>query len=73
MAFECFATARYCGNNHTSFDLDLLPSCFTITISIDSMHDYRAIARDVTTTPLRHFGAQPDFAVYGWDGELCCC
>ena len=40
MAFECFATARYCGNNHTSFDLDLLPSCFTITISIDNMHDY---------------------------------
>ena len=35
--------------------------------------DYRAIARDVTTTPLRHFGAQPDFAVYGRDGELCCC
>ena len=34
---------------------------------------YRAIARDVTTTPLRHFGAQPDFAVYGRDGELCCC
>lgn len=33
----------------------------------------RAIARDVTTTPLRHFGAQPDFAVYGRDGELCCC
>ena len=32
----------------------------------------RAIARDVTTTPLRHFGAQPDFAVYGRDGELCC-
>ena len=35
--------------------------------------NYRAIARDVTTTPLRHFGAQPDFAVYGRDGELCCC
>lgn len=31
MAFVCFATARYCGDNHTSFDLDLLPSCFTIT------------------------------------------
>ena len=37
MAFECFATARYCGDNHTSFDLDLLPSCFAITSGALSM------------------------------------
>ena len=37
MAFKCFATARYCGDNHTSFDLDLLPSCFAITSGALSM------------------------------------
>ena len=37
MASECFATARYCGNNHTRFDLDLLPSYFTITSGTLSM------------------------------------
>lgn len=39
MAFKCFAiaTARYCGSNHTRFDLDLLPSYFTITSGTLSM------------------------------------
>ena len=37
MASECFATAKYCGSNHTHFDLDLLPSYFTITSGTLSM------------------------------------
>ena len=49
--------------------MDLLNAADTVIASMG----YRALARDVTTTPLRHFGAQPDFAVYGRDGELCCC